>query len=487
MRAAGRISKAAQIAPFESSSLSAGPLGHVIMPTVFYAWQGDTPESVNHYFIRDALQDAVLALNANLSIDEALDVDSDAQGNPGSAPVAETILKKIDACMIIVSDVTFVATIPATEPDRKEKRFPNANVLIELGYARARHGHVGLVQVMNTHFGGPDLLPFDLGHLSRPIQFALTPNGTPEEKKRIRRELAGRLRRAIKTFLDDRARSPPTLPSSVPADEALFAGGEESRNILLQGDDRFKKRVAESSVALPPHGTFQVGVRIFGYPAPFHADREFLDLITRANPNYRKWPLWMNPLALTDASVRPRVRNDLWETTLILLDAKKWNAPSTDYWFASPVGRFYHRRGLWEDGLWPVTGHRPFQPGTALDLAQQVAHVAEAFVVGQSFAKAMSVPGNAEHMDFAFKWTGLKSRLLTSTTQPRLFLEDVHAEDDEALITCYLPVQADRAEILAKVVTVVRALANKFDAYAPNERIVKQSADGFLDRQVLQL
>jgi hypothetical protein len=51
------------------------------------------------------------------------------------------------------------------------KRAPNPNVLVEYGYALARHGVQRLLLVMNTAFGSPSELPFDLRHL-RPGRIA---------------------------------------------------------------------------------------------------------------------------------------------------------------------------------------------------------------------------------------------------------------------------------------------------------------------------
>ena len=102
--------------------------------TVFYAWQSDTEESVNHHFIAKALQAAIAHLNADLEIQESdalLEFDRDVQGEPGMPAIAETILRKIEAASIVVADLTFVAKIEVRD---KWKYLPNANVSIELGY-----------------------------------------------------------------------------------------------------------------------------------------------------------------------------------------------------------------------------------------------------------------------------------------------------------------------------------------------------------------
>lgn len=41
--------------------------------TIFYAWQSDTEESVNHHFIAKALQAAIAHLNSDLEIQESVE------------------------------------------------------------------------------------------------------------------------------------------------------------------------------------------------------------------------------------------------------------------------------------------------------------------------------------------------------------------------------------------------------------------------------
>jgi len=142
--------------------------------TIFYAWQSDTPSKLNHYFIRDAAQDALRRLNAEWQLEEAdrMQLDHDTQGVPGSPPIAETICAKIDTCRLFLSDLTTVGSYRRTS-DKGLKKNQNGNVLIELGYARKALGVNRIITVMNTAFGGLDDLPFDLKHLRGPIRYEL--------------------------------------------------------------------------------------------------------------------------------------------------------------------------------------------------------------------------------------------------------------------------------------------------------------------------
>lgn len=71
--------------------------------------------------------------------------------------MVSAILRKIDLCSVFVADVTL--TFEGIESSRKS---PNPNVLLELGYALRRLGPERVLIVLDTAFGAPEQLPFDL-------------------------------------------------------------------------------------------------------------------------------------------------------------------------------------------------------------------------------------------------------------------------------------------------------------------------------------
>jgi len=147
---------------------------------IFYSWQMDHPSQIGRNFIRRALDEAILRLAAE---GVALEVDSDTQGVPGTPPVSDTILAKIRDCDLFLADVTFVA-------QANDKRLPNPNVMAECGYALRDKGTRRMLLVMNTAFGPPDQLPFDLRHLRHPAQYE-APKGMPDGPRRAARERLG--------------------------------------------------------------------------------------------------------------------------------------------------------------------------------------------------------------------------------------------------------------------------------------------------------
>lgn len=161
--------------------------------TLFYAWQSDTDSKSNHYFIRDVLKKALKKLGKE-NLVEAPRLDHDTQGVPGTPDIANTIFEKIRSASMIVADLTFIDEVA----EESEKRIPNPNVLIELGYALSELGWERIICVMNSHFGNAKDLPFDLQNRRWPITYHLSPEAMPEDRAKQKEELSKRLFDAVK-------------------------------------------------------------------------------------------------------------------------------------------------------------------------------------------------------------------------------------------------------------------------------------------------
>ncbi len=160
---------------------------------VFYSWQSDTPSKVGRSFVRDALEIAIEGLD--FAEAERPEIDQDTKGILGSPVIADTIFAKIREADVVVSDVTLTGQTPVG------KRACNSNVAIELGYALGVHGDAVLLKVMNTHFGSPADLPFDLAHRRWPVQFRLSPEADSAERGRVIGALAKELRRILQQYI----------------------------------------------------------------------------------------------------------------------------------------------------------------------------------------------------------------------------------------------------------------------------------------------
>src|SRR5579883_692567 len=168
--------------------------------TVFFSWQSDRHTTECRNLIERALKAALERVSNQMEVDERphdLALDKDTKDVPGSPPIFDTILKKIDCAAIFVPDLTFVAQRGNGDP------MPNSNVLIEYGYALKSLGHARIVAVMNTAYGKPkrETMQFDLSHHRFPIQYDL-PEGAPDDERKAQRDqLTNTLESAIRGVL----------------------------------------------------------------------------------------------------------------------------------------------------------------------------------------------------------------------------------------------------------------------------------------------
>lgn len=171
--------------------------------SVFYSWQSDCPPKSNRFFIRDCLNEALKKLSKDEILSEAIRLDQDTTGVPGTPDIANTIFSKIKEANVFVADLTL------TSKAELGKQSPNPNVLIELGYALNALSDAKVVSVMNIAFGEAKQLPFDLSHKRWPIQYSLSAADIEDDTKKaqVKKDLTGSLYNAIRLVLD-------TTPSS---------------------------------------------------------------------------------------------------------------------------------------------------------------------------------------------------------------------------------------------------------------------------------
>ena len=157
--------------------------------TVFYSWQSDLPGSDTRNIIQDSIKDAVRLLRDTVDIE----ADRDTKGEFGFPDIAQTIFSKIDDCDIFIADVSAVCQYETIDKDgnKKIKYMPNPNVMLELGYATHVVGWDRVICVLNSDFGAPENMPFDIA--SR----RLTPFSLKDGKSK------GEIKRYIKSVIQD--------------------------------------------------------------------------------------------------------------------------------------------------------------------------------------------------------------------------------------------------------------------------------------------
>jgi hypothetical protein len=185
---------------------------------VFWSWQSDTPGKIGRFLIRDALRAAIAELKSMPEIEEpareALHLDHDREGIPGSPELVRTILDKIDTSDVVVADVTLVGTIPQEQSEASAKKLINSNVAIELGYALRALTFRKVLMVFNSHYGRHEELPFDLRHRGGALVFELAPQAGRAAIEAEKKILIQRLVTALKLCLGDPA--VPAAPEPFP-------------------------------------------------------------------------------------------------------------------------------------------------------------------------------------------------------------------------------------------------------------------------------
>jgi hypothetical protein len=170
--------------------------------TVFYSWQNDRPTKEGRNLIQRALEMAAKAISADVQVEEPMReervVERDTQNVPGSSPIFQTILDKIDKASVFLADLTFCGA-----RNGGNRKTPNPNVLIEYGYALKCVGHLQIIGVMNSAHGEPsrESLPFNLADLRYPLTYNLRDGATDDERKVEREKLAKALEKALRDIL----------------------------------------------------------------------------------------------------------------------------------------------------------------------------------------------------------------------------------------------------------------------------------------------
>lgn len=185
---------------------------------IFYSWQSDLKGSGNRYFIQEALENAADEMGGDSGLNVQPIIDRDTFGVAGSPHIRDAVFGKIDKAAVFVADVTPIVVL-----GDKQRPMPNPNVLFELGYAVKALGWSQIVLVMNTAYGIPEEVPFDLrGH-------KILPYNSPEQAERAseKKKLQGALRESLTTILQA---TPSKQPDRYPAELSMRRETESPGN-----------------------------------------------------------------------------------------------------------------------------------------------------------------------------------------------------------------------------------------------------------------
>ena len=165
--------------------------------TIFYSWQSDLPGNETRNIIQDSIKDAVRLLRDTVDIE----ADRDTKGEYGTPDIAQTIFSKIDDCDIFIADVTTVCKykVPDKDGNVKIKYMPNPNVMLELGYATHVVGWDRVICVLNSDYGIPENMPFDIAN-RRLTPFSLKDG---KSKGEVKRYIKGVIQDTVENILEN--------------------------------------------------------------------------------------------------------------------------------------------------------------------------------------------------------------------------------------------------------------------------------------------
>ncbi len=212
--------------------------------TIFYSWQSDLESKTNRSFIEDALKRVVKAIKNDDSIQVEPVLDRDTKNVPGSPDIARAIFVKIKTAQVFICDASII--------NQGEKCLtPNPNVIAEWGYALALLGEERIITVLNTAYGKPDDLPFDM-RPRRAISYCL-PKGTEEaegqDRAAIRRDLEHSLRLALLAIFKMGNPQPVKVVSC--SEKAIIAIRDKHRDELARVHEYMKDLAAKIQLLQP--------------------------------------------------------------------------------------------------------------------------------------------------------------------------------------------------------------------------------------------
>jgi hypothetical protein len=226
--------------------------------------------------------------------------------------------------------------------------------------------------------------------------------------------------------------------------------------------ERFNTVVNREEQQVPNVGYWEVAAIIDGIVPEHRCNRDFLNLIIRANPRITGWPLWIDGQRMRHARGHESPIHNFWECALVmppLGDNENSFARNIDFWRISPTGEMYALRML-EDDLLPP--NRGIEPLVVLDFAIVVWRTTEALLVPLAFAKAMGCDSDQCSLDYFFSWSHLQGRELTCWSDMRRAMDSGKSGQDSFSTKVKVPLSVAPSAIAPYVHEIVRPLFELF-------------------------
>jgi len=240
-----------------------------------------------------------------------------------------------------------------------------------------------------------------------------------------------------------------------------------------EGKQRFQRLIEEKKYKLPDAGFFEVSFVINGTIQELSLNKEFLNLVSANNPSLTGWPLWVDSRGFSTQD-RPFVNNGAWEAILFELSGV---FKFIDYWFMKPSGAFYHIRVLEDD-------FKRDDRLQVLDFRLPIRRVGEAIAVAISFSKALACEEESTAIDFLFRWSRLRNRILTSWVEPSYWISRGYkAYQDEVISYLSVPLETPPSAIFEHVYKAISPLYEVFNGFQLSKSVVEKIVNEMIERK----
>jgi hypothetical protein len=251
--------------------------------------------------------------------------------------------------------------------------------------------------------------------------------------------------------------------------------------VIEQGSRRFEQAVSDrgcssEAATVADSLTMRVGLVL----EPSHPDalptQEFMNVIAGSNPQYTGWPVWLDARGFNEEADRAYVSEGAWQALIVDLDGG-WSR-HFEFMRLDPRGEFYLQRTMQDDLSEKVT------PGTALDVILMIYRVTEVLAVGINQARRLGWEAN-DTANFAFRWTGLKGRKLSSWVNAFSFAGGrgkSYGAAAESFVS--VPLETPHLALAPYVTSALAPLFSSFDGYAPSSELVETSVRKVIERKM---
>lgn len=278
----------------------------------------------------------------------------------------------------------------------------------------------------------------------------------------FRRHMAGVDLQKLRALLDDGS-----APLAITASPEVRA-----RRLLNIGWKRFNEAVGERELPIEIRtlGFREVAVVVDGKVPEQAATVGFIQRLFAAQPNHTGWPPWLDSRSFNDPADRLRQHRGGFEALLAGLYGM-FAAPHVDFWRINPKGRLYVISGL-EDDL--EIADAKIKPGTQLEFVLQIWRVAEAISVALAFGRAMGCDRLSTSLVFAFRWSKLKGRRLSTWANPsRMIASRDPAYQDALRSSVMVPLDTPQSAIAPYVEAAIRPLFALFGGRECESRVIE--------------